>query len=91
MLTIAAMLSGAWAFLKAALVGLCSLRHLFDDSVLSLSLLVCLAAPSCYMDMRHEAAQRRRKFQHPEGDYFTLINIYNAFKRSQTQQCNRST
>lgn len=35
MLTIAAMLSGAWTFFfKAALVGLYSLRHLFGDKVL---------------------------------------------------------
>lgn len=48
-------------------------------------------APSCFLEppagMTHEAVQCHRKFQHPEGDHFTLINIYNAFKQSQREQC----
>ncbi|XP_071388809.1 putative pre-mRNA-splicing factor ATP-dependent RNA helicase DHX32 [Centroberyx affinis] len=46
-----------------------------------------LAAPSCFMapsaELRPEAAQCHMRFQHPEGDHFTLINIYKAFKQSQ--------
>ncbi|KAG7264133.1 hypothetical protein CRUP_018675 [Coryphaenoides rupestris] len=33
--------------------------------------------------MVREAHQCHRRFHHPEGDHFTLINVYNAFKRSQ--------
>uniref|UniRef100_A0A668U6N4 DEAD-box helicase OB fold domain-containing protein n=1 Tax=Oreochromis aureus TaxID=47969 RepID=A0A668U6N4_OREAU len=47
-----------------------------------------LLAPSCFMvpsvELRPEATQCYMKFQHPEGDHFTLINIYKAFK----QYCN---
>ncbi|XP_037318860.1 DEAD/H (Asp-Glu-Ala-Asp/His) box polypeptide 32a isoform X2 [Pungitius pungitius] len=47
-------------------------------------------ATSCFLEppagRGHEAVQCHRKFQHPEGDHFTLINIYNAFKRSQREQ-----
>lgn len=35
------------------------------------------------MDLRPEATQCHMKFQHPEGDHFTLINIYKAFKQCQ--------
>ncbi|XP_034464782.1 putative pre-mRNA-splicing factor ATP-dependent RNA helicase DHX32 [Hippoglossus hippoglossus] len=46
-----------------------------------------LAAPSCFVvpsaDLKPEANQCHLKFQHPEGDHFTLINIFKAFKRSQ--------
>ncbi|KAJ0004698.1 hypothetical protein NQD34_010912 [Periophthalmus magnuspinnatus] len=35
-------------------------------------------------DLKPEAAQCHKKYQHPEGDHFTLINIYKAF--TQTQQ-----
>ncbi|XP_036378456.1 DEAD/H (Asp-Glu-Ala-Asp/His) box polypeptide 32a [Megalops cyprinoides] len=48
-----------------------------------------LTAPSCFLEppagMRQEAAQCHMKFQHPEGDHFTLINIYNAYKQSQRE------
>ncbi|XP_034040597.1 putative pre-mRNA-splicing factor ATP-dependent RNA helicase DHX32 [Thalassophryne amazonica] len=50
-----------------------------------------LTAPSCFLlppvDLRTEAAQCCMKFQHPEGDHFTLINIYKAFKQSQQDLC----
>ncbi|KAM3863116.1 putative pre-mRNA-splicing factor ATP-dependent RNA helicase DHX32 [Diretmus argenteus] len=46
-----------------------------------------LTAPSCFVvpsaELRPEAAQCHMKFQHPEGDHFTLINIYKAFKQNQ--------
>uniref|UniRef100_A0A3Q2FKT4 DEAH (Asp-Glu-Ala-His) box polypeptide 32a n=1 Tax=Cyprinodon variegatus TaxID=28743 RepID=A0A3Q2FKT4_CYPVA len=32
--------------------------------------------PSCFLQ---PASQSHRKFQHPEGDHFTLINIYNDY------------
>lgn len=60
-------------------------------SVVLTSLFLHLLAPSCFLEppvgMTHEAVQCHRKFQHPEGDHFTLINIYNAFKQSQREQC----
>ncbi|XP_029695554.1 DEAD/H (Asp-Glu-Ala-Asp/His) box polypeptide 32a [Takifugu rubripes] len=58
----------------------------FDCVSEMLTIAAMLSAPSCYVNMTREAAQRHRKFQHPEGDHFTLINIYNAFKQSQTAQ-----
>ncbi|KAM6956543.1 putative pre-mRNA-splicing factor ATP-dependent RNA helicase DHX32 [Aplochiton taeniatus] len=43
-----------------------------------------LAAPNCFLvKQRPGAAQCHLKLQHPEGDHFTLINIYKAFKQSQ--------
>ncbi|XP_056147915.1 putative pre-mRNA-splicing factor ATP-dependent RNA helicase DHX32 isoform X2 [Lampris incognitus] len=46
-----------------------------------------LTVPSCFVvpsaELRPEAVQCHTKFQHPEGDHFTLINIYKAFKQSQ--------
>nr|XP_057918216.1 DEAD/H (Asp-Glu-Ala-Asp/His) box polypeptide 32a isoform X2 [Doryrhamphus excisus] len=59
----------------------------FDCVSEMLTIAAMLSAPSCFLEpasgMTHEAVQCRRKFQHPEGDHFTLINVYNAFKRSQ--------
>ncbi|XP_076599660.1 putative pre-mRNA-splicing factor ATP-dependent RNA helicase DHX32 [Chaetodon auriga] len=46
-----------------------------------------LTAPTCFavpsVDLKPEATQCHMKFQHPEGDHFTLINIYKAFKQCQ--------
>ncbi|XP_078129587.1 putative pre-mRNA-splicing factor ATP-dependent RNA helicase DHX32 [Sander vitreus] len=39
------------------------------------------AVPSA--DLKPEATQCYMKFQNPEGDHFTLINIYKAFKQCQ--------
>uniref|UniRef100_A0A665TUW6 Putative pre-mRNA-splicing factor ATP-dependent RNA helicase DHX32 n=1 Tax=Echeneis naucrates TaxID=173247 RepID=A0A665TUW6_ECHNA len=51
-------------------------------------ILVDFSAPTCFLvpsvDLKLEASQCHMKFQHPEGDHFTLINIYKAFK----QYCN---
>ncbi|XP_063749063.1 DEAD/H (Asp-Glu-Ala-Asp/His) box polypeptide 32a isoform X2 [Eleginops maclovinus] len=62
----------------------------FDCVSEMLTIAAMLSAPSCFMEppagMTHEAVQCHRKFQHPEGDHFTLINIYNAFKQSQREQ-----
>ncbi|XP_020565159.2 putative pre-mRNA-splicing factor ATP-dependent RNA helicase DHX32 [Oryzias latipes] len=46
-----------------------------------------LTVPSCFIDppgeLKAEANRSHMKFQHPEGDHFTLINIYKAFKQHQ--------
>lgn len=63
---------------------------LFGESEVDL-VCCCVLAPSCFVEppaaMSHEAVQCHRKFQHPEGDHFTLINIYNAYKQNQREQC----
>uniref|UniRef100_A0A671M9Z6 DEAH (Asp-Glu-Ala-His) box polypeptide 32a n=1 Tax=Sinocyclocheilus anshuiensis TaxID=1608454 RepID=A0A671M9Z6_9TELE len=47
------------------------------------------SAPSCFIEppvgMATEVMRCHMKLQHPEGDRFTLINIYNTFKRSQKE------
>ncbi|XP_017556631.1 DEAD/H (Asp-Glu-Ala-Asp/His) box polypeptide 32a [Pygocentrus nattereri] len=54
-----------------------------------LTIAAMLAAPSCFVDppfgLETEAMQCHMKLYHPEGDHFTLINIYNAFKCSQRE------
>ncbi|XP_038592193.1 DEAD/H (Asp-Glu-Ala-Asp/His) box polypeptide 32a isoform X1 [Micropterus salmoides] len=69
-----------------ALVASCE----FDCVSEMLTIAAMLSAPCCFLEppagMTHEAVQCLRKFQHPEGDHFTLINIYNAFKQSQKDQ-----
>ncbi|KAM4590687.1 putative pre-mRNA-splicing factor ATP-dependent RNA helicase DHX32 [Odontesthes bonariensis] len=46
-----------------------------------------LTVPTCLMvppvELKPEATQCHMKFQHPDGDHFTLINIYKAFKQCQ--------
>lgn len=39
------------------------------------------------VELKPEATQCYMKFQHPEGDHFTLINIYKAFKQCQQDPC----
>ncbi|XP_022049879.1 DEAD/H (Asp-Glu-Ala-Asp/His) box polypeptide 32a [Acanthochromis polyacanthus] len=62
----------------------------FDCVSEMLTIAAMLSAPSSFLEpsagMSPEAIQCHRKFQHPEGDHFTLINIYNAFKQSQREQ-----
>lgn len=52
---------------------------------------VDFSAPTCFtvpsVDLKPEATQCHMKFQHPEGDHFTLINIYKAFKQCQQDPC----
>ncbi|XP_077407321.1 DEAD/H (Asp-Glu-Ala-Asp/His) box polypeptide 32a isoform X2 [Vanacampus margaritifer] len=59
----------------------------FDCVSEMLTVAAMLSAPTCFLEprsgMSHEASQCHRKFQHREGDHFTLINIFDAFKRSQ--------
>ncbi|XP_061646723.1 putative pre-mRNA-splicing factor ATP-dependent RNA helicase DHX32 isoform X1 [Phyllopteryx taeniolatus] len=44
-----------------------------------------LTAPTCFKlpadDLKADVSRRHAKFHHPEGDHFTLINIFTAFKR----------
>uniref|UniRef100_A0A8D0AN87 RNA helicase n=1 Tax=Sander lucioperca TaxID=283035 RepID=A0A8D0AN87_SANLU len=51
-----------------------------------------LTVPTCFTvpsaDLKPEATQCHMKFQNPEGDHFTLINIYKAFKQCQQDPCN---
>lgn len=39
------------------------------------------------VELKPEATQSHMKFQHPEGDHFTLVNIYKAFKQCQQDAC----
>ncbi|XP_026077999.1 putative pre-mRNA-splicing factor ATP-dependent RNA helicase DHX32 isoform X1 [Carassius auratus] len=61
----------------------------FDCASEMLTIAAMLTAPSCFIDppvgMVTEVMRCHMKFQHPEGDHFTLINIYNTFKRSQKE------
>lgn len=86
MLTIAAMLSGTYV------KGSCRLAPDVVASFQTLHWFLGRLAPSCFLEppagMSREVALCHRKLQHPEGDHFTLINIYNAFKRSQKERCN---
>ncbi|XP_016371879.1 putative pre-mRNA-splicing factor ATP-dependent RNA helicase DHX32 [Sinocyclocheilus rhinocerous] len=71
----------------------------FDCASEMLTIAAMLTAPSCFIEppvgMATEVMRCHMKFQHPEGDHFTLINIYNTFKRSQKEpyfsqeQCSR--
>ncbi|KAM9716685.1 DEAD/H (Asp-Glu-Ala-Asp/His) box polypeptide 32a isoform 1-T2 [Menidia menidia] len=62
----------------------------FDCVSEMLTIAAMVSAPSCFLEpsaeMTHKAVQCHRKFQHPEGDHFTLVNIYNAFKQSQRKE-----
>lgn len=61
----------------------------FDCASEMLTIAAMLTAPSCFIEppvgMLTEVMRCHMKFQHPEGDHFTLINIYNTFKRSQRE------
>uniref|UniRef100_A0A8C1LUQ9 DEAH (Asp-Glu-Ala-His) box polypeptide 32a n=1 Tax=Cyprinus carpio TaxID=7962 RepID=A0A8C1LUQ9_CYPCA len=63
----------------------------FDCASEMLTIAAMLTAPSCFMEppvgMVTEVMRCHMKLQHPEGDHFTLINIYNTFKRSQKEPC----
>ncbi|MBN3298984.1 DHX32 helicase, partial [Amia calva] len=63
----------------------------FDCVSEVLTIAAMLTAPSCFLEPPRQAALGSRraaqycytKFQHPEGDHFALVNIYNAYKQSQ--------
>ncbi|KAI7796737.1 DEAD/H (Asp-Glu-Ala-Asp/His) box polypeptide 32a [Triplophysa rosa] len=61
----------------------------FDCASEMLTIAAMLTAPSCCIEppvgMVTEAMRCHLKFQHPEGDHFTLVNIYNTFKRYQKE------
>uniref|UniRef100_A0A8C2PYI9 DEAH (Asp-Glu-Ala-His) box polypeptide 32a n=1 Tax=Cyprinus carpio TaxID=7962 RepID=A0A8C2PYI9_CYPCA len=65
----------------------------FDCASEMLTIAAMLTAPSCFIEppvgMVTEVMRCHVKFQHPEGDHFTLINIYNTFKRSQREPCDQ--
>lgn len=48
-------------------------------------------APSCIsvppVQQKPAATQCHMTFRHPEGDHFTLVNIYKAFKQRQQDPC----
>ncbi|XP_063290792.1 putative pre-mRNA-splicing factor ATP-dependent RNA helicase DHX32 [Pelobates fuscus] len=61
------------------------------DEILTLAAMV--TAPNCFTNLSLEGEEpvltRKTKFLHPEGDHFTLINIYKAYeelKRSNASQ-----
>nr|XP_049615298.1 putative pre-mRNA-splicing factor ATP-dependent RNA helicase DHX32 isoform X1 [Syngnathus scovelli] len=59
----------------------------FDCVSEMLTIAAMLSAPNCFLEpppgMSHEASQCHRKFRHHEGDHFSLINVFDTFKRSQ--------
>ncbi|CAL8282488.1 unnamed protein product [Merluccius merluccius] len=61
----------------------------FDCANEMLTVTAMLSVPCCFLappaGMAHAAHQRHRRFHHPEGDHFTLINVYNAFQQSQKE------
>ncbi|XP_067858457.1 putative pre-mRNA-splicing factor ATP-dependent RNA helicase DHX32 [Heptranchias perlo] len=65
-----------------ALVASCE----FDCVHEMLTIAAMVTAPFCFLDpppgSEEVARTCRRKFLHPEGDHFTLINVYSTFKQS---------
>ncbi|XP_051926746.1 DEAD/H (Asp-Glu-Ala-Asp/His) box polypeptide 32a isoform X1 [Hippocampus zosterae] len=61
----------------------------FDCVSEMLTVAAMLSAPTCFLEppsgLSHEASHCHWKFQHQEGDHFTLINVFDAFKRSQKE------
>ncbi|XP_037134647.1 putative pre-mRNA-splicing factor ATP-dependent RNA helicase DHX32 isoform X3 [Syngnathus acus] len=59
----------------------------FDCVSEMLTVAAMLSAPNCFLEpppgISHEASQCHRKFRHHKGDHFSLINVFNTFKRSQ--------
>lgn len=87
---IAAMLTGnTCQYIHARRVFCCILsgEQYILNNLFSSWIFFFFKAPTCFMvpsvDLKPEATQCHMKFQHPEGDHFTLINIYKAFKQCQ--------
>uniref|UniRef100_A0A673LNK2 Putative pre-mRNA-splicing factor ATP-dependent RNA helicase DHX32 n=1 Tax=Sinocyclocheilus rhinocerous TaxID=307959 RepID=A0A673LNK2_9TELE len=65
-----------------------SIRFVIDAGVqkryLLIALCLCNLAPSSFLtppvELRQKALLCHKRFQHAEGDHFTLINIFNAYK-----------
>lgn len=57
--------------------------------------LLLLKAPSCFLHVPHGAEEAAvtcwKTFLHPEGDHFTLINIYNAYQDTVLNSANERT
>ncbi|KAI5607421.1 DEAD/H (Asp-Glu-Ala-Asp/His) box polypeptide 32 [Silurus asotus] len=61
----------------------------FDCASEVLTIAAMLSAPSCFLEppagKESEAMLCHMKLYHPEGDHFTLINIYNTYKCRQRE------
>ncbi|XP_060735163.1 putative pre-mRNA-splicing factor ATP-dependent RNA helicase DHX32 [Tachysurus vachellii] len=59
----------------------------FDCVSEVLTIAAMLTAPSCFLvptvEFKQQAFKCHQSFYHTEGDHFTLINLYNAYKQSQ--------
>ncbi|XP_058254591.1 putative pre-mRNA-splicing factor ATP-dependent RNA helicase DHX32 [Hemibagrus wyckioides] len=59
----------------------------FDCVSEVLTIAAMLTAPSCFLvptvGFKQQALKSHQIFHHTEGDHFTLINVYNAYKQSQ--------
>ncbi|XP_064407786.1 ATP-dependent RNA helicase DQX1-like [Latimeria chalumnae] len=72
--------------LAKALIASCE----FDCVNEMLTIAAMLTAPPCFLAppalCDESAAAHRRVLLHPEGDHFTLINVYNAFKQHNEEE-----
>ncbi|XP_060697968.1 putative pre-mRNA-splicing factor ATP-dependent RNA helicase DHX32 isoform X3 [Hemiscyllium ocellatum] len=72
-----------------ALVASCE----FDCVHEMLTIAAMVTAPFCFLDpppgSEEIACTCRRKFLHSEGDHFTLINVYNAYKQNKLLSSNQ--
>ncbi|KAB5562442.1 hypothetical protein PHYPO_G00017810 [Pangasianodon hypophthalmus] len=59
----------------------------FDCVSEVLTIAAMLTAPSCFLvppvEFKLQALKCHQRFHHSEGDHFTLVNVYNAYKHSQ--------
>ncbi|XP_076853972.1 putative pre-mRNA-splicing factor ATP-dependent RNA helicase DHX32 [Brachyhypopomus gauderio] len=64
-----------------------SLLAEFDCVSEVLTIAAMLTAPSCFLappvEFKQKALACHHSFHHADGDHFTLINVYNAYKHSQ--------
>eukprot|EP00062_Callorhinchus_milii_P018205 gi/632971409/ref/XP_007902158.1/ PREDICTED: putative pre-mRNA-splicing factor ATP-dependent RNA helicase DHX32 [Callorhinchus milii] len=72
-----------------ALVASCE----FDCVHEMLTIAAMVTAPNCFVDpppgSERTAFTCRRKFFHPEGDHFVLLNVYSAFKQNKRSASNQ--
>ncbi|XP_043912118.1 putative pre-mRNA-splicing factor ATP-dependent RNA helicase DHX32 [Protopterus annectens] len=63
------------------------------DEMLTIAAMV--TAPNCFQVPLQEAEDTvltcLRNFMHPEGDHFTLINVYNAYKQSKAHRTSQDS
>ncbi|KAM9466044.1 putative pre-mRNA-splicing factor ATP-dependent RNA helicase DHX32 [Clarias gariepinus] len=59
----------------------------FDCVSEVLTIAAMLTAPRCFLvppvEFKQQALKCHQSFHHTEGDHFTLVNVYNAYKHSQ--------